>query len=61
MGEWQGILGQVPSGGLARGQHHGGEGLSHQPEKEVFPQHGQGDILEFLALFVCLGRGEDSL
>lgn len=38
--ERQGMLGQVPSGGLARGQRHGGEGPSHQPEKGLLRNLG---------------------
>lgn len=40
MEERQGMLGQVPSGGLARGQHRGGEGLRQQPEKGLLRNLG---------------------
>lgn len=40
MEERQGMLGQVPSGGLARGQRCGGEEPSHQPEKRLLRNLG---------------------
>lgn len=50
MEERQGMLGQVPSGGLTRGQRHGGEEPSHQPEKRLLRNLG---VVPSVCLFVC--------
>lgn len=65
------MLGQVPSGGLARGQHHGGAELSHQPQPQKGLLRNLGGVSicvplcslstirevfwSFPTLFVCLG------
>lgn len=57
MEERQGMLGQVPSGGLARGQHHGREGPSHQPEKGLLRNlGGVSPSVHFFVSFALSGR-----